>query len=72
MTKAAMAQVAASAHPGQWVKGETSEENLRKFNLWIEAYQHWTSLVLHGANWGDVLKWNLLIVTGGHHHLPQE
>ena len=68
MADAALVLIAASIHPGKWVKGKTSEDSLKKFDRWIEAYMRWTNPCLHNANPPLTLQlqWDLLISTGEH------
>ena len=76
MADATLAQIAASIHPGKWVKGETSEDSLKKFDRWIEAYTRCTNLCLINPQQKLTLprQWDLLISTGGNdlHNIIKE
>ena len=61
----ALAAISASLHPGGWTKGEGTEENLRSFNQWFEAYGRWTNVCMKGIDLDITQKWDLFVATGG-------
>ena len=57
------------------MKGESSEDSLKKFDRWIESYIRWTNLCLINAQpLAMPRQWDLLISTGGHdlHNIIKE
>lgn len=48
------------------MKGDSSEDSLKKFDRWIEAYMRWTNLCLiNTPALARPCQWDLLISTGG-------
>ena len=60
-------RLAASTQPGKWVRGDTSEESLRRFDRWIIAYQIWASHCLDVVDpiLTESQRWDCLIAIGG-------
>lgn len=67
MAQAALAAIAAHINPGPWTKSDTSEENLRMYDLWYESYCKWADVCMSGLNLSDSQKWAMLVATGGTH-----
>ena len=61
----AMATIAASLSPGEWVKTTSSLENRTSFEKWITKYERWESIACGGLNHNPSQRWNLLLATGG-------
>ena len=53
--------------PGNWAKGELSEENLQTFNLWFESFNRWTNVCMRGLALEISQKWDLFLETYGPH-----
>ena len=62
---AAMATIAASISPGEWVKSVSAEENRTSFEKWITKYESWESIACGGLNHTPAQRWNLLLATAG-------
>ena len=60
-------RMAASSRPGRWIKGDTSEKSLQKFDRWIIAYQAWPSKCLNSEDQQltEPQKWVILSAIGG-------
>ena len=66
VTNNALAAISANLHPGNWVKSDRAEENLRSFNQWFEQYERWTNVCIRGVPLDDSMKWDILIAAAGH------
>ena len=64
-TNNALAAISANLHPGNWVKTDRAEENIRSFNQWFEQYKRWTNVCIRGVPLDDSIKWDILIAAGG-------
>ena len=61
----AMATIAASLSPGEWVKSTSAEENGQSFEKWITKYERWESIACGNLNHTIAQRWNLLLASGG-------